>query len=92
MTMTLIYESFLRQTHSGNIQEWFQDLKSLLSNLEEVADPSPEDIQLAFHLNQMVENFELMESNLVERRRDKNQDVSDLLDRDRSFGTSKLFR
>jgi len=90
--MTSIYESFLRETNSDSIQEWFKDLKDVLSKLENVADPSPEDIQLAFHFNQIVENFELMESNLVERRREQNQNVSDLLDRDRSFGTSKLFR
>ena len=89
---SLIYEALLRQTNSDNIQEWFQDLKDTLTELEETSDPSPEDIQLAFHLNQIVENFELMESNLVERRREKNRGINDLYDRDRSCGTSKMFK
>jgi hypothetical protein len=88
----LLYESFLRNTNTDKIQEWFQDLKGMLSNLEEMEDPAPEDIQLAFHLNQIVESFELMESNLVDRRRGKMKSLDDLYDRDRSSGTSKMFK
>jgi hypothetical protein len=90
--MTLLYEAFLRKTHSENIQEWFQELKDLLAELEEVGDPSPEDIQLAFHLTQMVENFELMDGNLVERRREKNSVINNLYDRDRSNGSLVFFK
>ncbi len=78
--MSLLYESFLRSTNSENIQEWFDDLKNLLENLEDMPDPEPKDVQLAFHLTQMVENFELMRTNLVERRRRKNQKIDDILD------------
>lgn len=88
----LLYESFLRNTNTDKIQEWFQDLKDMLSNLEEMEDPAPEDIQLAFHLNQIVESFELMESNLVDRRRTKNQSVDDLYERKGTYGTSALFK
>jgi len=88
--MSLLYESFLRDTHSSSIQEWFQDLKNLLSELEEMSDPDASDIQLAFHLNQMIENFELMESNLLERRKVKNKGMDDMYER-RSVGSSILF-
>ena len=88
--MSLIYESFLRDTHSDNIQEWFTDLKSLLESLEDVPDPNTEDIQLAFHLTQMIESFELLESNLIERRKGK-QRRSDGLYEKRSTGSSVLF-
>jgi competence protein ComGF len=88
--MSSIYESFLRATHTDNIQEWFTDLKSLLESLEDIADPNTEDIQLAFHLTQMIESFELFESNLVERRRGKQQ-RSDGLYENRSTGSSVLF-
>jgi len=89
--MSSLYENFLRETHSNRIQEWYQDLKSLLSGLEEMEDPSPEDIQLAFHLSQMVENFELMEGNLVDRRREKLKTVNSLYETRRT-GSSILFK
>jgi hypothetical protein len=88
--MSLLYENFLRTTHSEDIQEWYDDLKRLLENLEGMPDPEPEDVQLAFHLNQIIENFELMESNLLDRRRSKNQNSDDRFDY-RSKGTSVLF-
>jgi competence protein ComGF len=88
--MSLLYESFLRDTHSNSIQEWFQDLKNLLTELEGIPDPDTSDIQLAFHLSQMIENFELMESNLLERRRIKNKGM-DGVNKKRSVGSSILF-
>jgi hypothetical protein len=88
--MSLLYENFLRNTHSANIQEWFEDLKKLLSEIETIDDPDPADIQLAFHLKSVIENFELMNSNLIERRRDKNKGVNDLY-KDRASGSSVLF-
>ena len=88
--MSLLYESFLRNTHSDNIQEWFQDLKNLLEKLENEPDPSPEDIQLAYHMTQLIEGFELMESNLLERRKEKNKGINSLYGK-RSSGSSVLF-
>lgn len=79
--MSFLYESFLRDTHSDKIQEWYSDLKRLLEDLESLPDPDPSDVQLAFHLNQIIENFELMEGNLVERRREKNKNLDDIYDR-----------
>lgn len=78
--MSLIYEGFLRETHSSVIQEWFDNLKQLLEELEELPDPNPADVELAFHLTSMIESFSLMESNLVERRRNKNKAVHDIFD------------
>ena len=89
--MALLYENLLRGMHSNNIQEWFQDAKDLLLGLEEMEDPSPEDIQLAFHLSQIIENFELTESNLVDRRREKMKDVDQLF-AVRRTGSSILFK
>lgn len=88
--MSSLYESFLRSTHSSNIQEWFQDLKNLLENLEGLPDPNPEDVQLAYHVAQIVENFELLESNLVDRRRTKNDKRDVIFDR-KSTGSSVMF-
>jgi len=87
----LLFENFLRNTHSTNVQEWFEDLKNLISELEMLDDPAPEDIQLAYHLNSIIENFELMNSNLIERRREKSEGIDNLYE-DRSIGSSVLFR
>jgi hypothetical protein len=89
--MSLLYENLLRETHSNRIQEWYQNIKDLLLGLEEMDDPSPEDIQLAFHLTQIIENFELMESNLVNRKRQKADDI-DRLYTVRRTGSSVLFK
>ena len=89
--MSLLYENLLRETHSNRIQEWYQDIKDLLMGLEEMDDPSPEDIQLAFHLSQIIENFELMESNLVNRKREKADDIERLYTVRRT-GSSVLFK
>ncbi len=88
--MSLLFESFLRTTNSDNIQEWFADLKDLLENLEEMPDPDAEDVQLAFHLNNIVENFEMMKSNLLDRRKKKNRQVDKIFE-NRSTGSSVLF-
>ena len=88
--MSLLFESFLRTTNSDNIQEWFDDLKNLLEQLEEMPDPDAEDVQLAFHLNNMVENFEMMKSNLLDRRKKKNRQVDKIFER-KSTGSSVLF-
>ncbi len=88
--MSLLFESFLRTTNSDNIQEWFDDLKDLLENLEEMPDPDAEDVQLAFHLNNIVENFEMMKSNLLDRRKKKNRQVDKIFE-NRSTGSSVLF-
>lgn len=88
--MSHLYESFLRTTHSQNIQEWFDDLKNLLKEIEEIPDPDAENVQLAFHLSNLIENFELMESNLLEHRKQKNKGINNLYDR-RSSGSSVLF-
>ena len=88
--MSLLFESFLRTTNSDNIQEWFDDLKSLLEKLEEMPDPEPDDVQLAFHLSHVVENFELMKSNLLDRRKKKNRQVDRIFERG-STGSSVLF-
>jgi hypothetical protein len=90
IVMSSLYESFLRTTNSDNIQEWFQDLKNLLESLEELPDPEPEDVQLAYHLHQVIENFELMESNLLNRRRRKNEGVDNLYN-PRPVGSSVMF-
>ncbi len=88
--MSLLFESFLRTTNSDNIQEWFDDLKNLLEKLEEMPDPDAEDVQLAFHLNNVVENFEMMKSNLLDRRKKKNRQVDKIFE-NRSTGSSVLF-
>ena len=88
--MSLLFESFLRTTNSDNIQEWFDDLKNLLEKLEEMPDPDAEDVQLAFHLNNVVENFEMMKSNLLDRRKKKNRQVDKIFE-SRSTGSSVLF-
>ncbi len=88
--MSLLFESFLRTTNSDNIQEWFDHLKDLLENLEEMPDPDAEDVQLAFHLNNIVENFEMMKSNLLDRRKKKNRQVDKIFE-NRSTGSSVLF-
>lgn len=88
--MSLLYENFLKKTHSRGIQEWFQELKDLLAELENVPDPDTEDVQLAFHLTQLVEDFELMDANLVNRRADKQKGLDDLY-KNRPSGSSVLF-
>ncbi len=88
--MSLLYENFLRKTHSKSVQEWFTELKDLLVELENIPDPGMEDIQLAFQLTQMVENFELMDTNLVKRRSDKQKGLDNLY-KDRPHGSSVLF-
>ena len=86
----LLYESFLRSTHSNTIKEWFQDLQNLLSELLEAEDPSPEDIQLVYHMTNIVENFQLMESNLTDRRRKKQKTLDDIYT-NRPRGSSVMF-
>lgn len=88
--MSLLYENFLRITHSDTIQEWFHELKDLLSELENEPDPAPEDIQLAYHITQLIESFELTESNLLVRRKSKNKGINNLYDK-KSSGSSVLF-
>lgn len=88
--MSLLYENFLRITHSDNIQEWFHELKDLLAELENESDPGPEDIQLAYHMTQLIEGFELTESNLLVRRKSKNKGINNLYDK-KSSGSSVLF-
>jgi len=89
--MSLLYENFLRKTHSNNIQEWFLELKDLLAELEDEPDPGAEDIQLAYHMTQFIESFELIESNLLVRRKTKNKGIDNLY-KERSSGSSVLFK
>jgi len=77
----MLLEAFLRETHSNSVQEWYNDLKGVLTKIEEMDDPNPEDVDLAYHLNSIIESFELMESNLLERIREKNNTLENIFDR-----------
>ena len=91
-----IAQRFLKGINQKESKVTFETLTYLINELENKADPEPEEIKIVESLYNFVEKFKILEYNLRQYVKSDIKDLpgnklSSLYENGNSFGTSKLF-
>jgi hypothetical protein len=91
-----IAQRFLEGIGQKESKVTFETLTYLINELENKADPEPEEIKIVESLYNFVEKFKILEYNLRQYVKSDIKDLpgnklSSLYENGNSFGTSKLF-